>query len=215
MKNIEAKLRQPLKELLQAERYMYVSRQDIDRKDLVGQSSSGIPRILQVYNKNVLQFSDNFLRIDLPASESSASHGTEQGTEQATEQVDGNNNMQQIQKEFGSIAKRLDISSIENKEFIESNYSLFILYLEEGFGITSEKLRKRFGKASDSKISNQEMTLMLISLESKITANEIAQILDVSSRTSEKYIQRLREVHLIERIGERKEGVWQIVKQRK
>ena len=211
MKNIEAKLRQPLKELLQAERYMYVSRQDIDRKDLVGQSSSGIPRILQVYNKNVLQFSDNFLRIDLPASESSASHGTEQ----ATEQVDGNNNMQQIQKEFGSIAKRLDISSIENKEFIESNYSLFILYLEEGFGITSEKLRKRFGKASDSKISNQEMTLMLISLESKITANEIAQILDVSSRTSEKYIQRLREVHLIERIGERKEGVWQIVKQRK
>ena len=123
--------------------------------------------------------------------------------------------MQQIQKEFGSIAKRLDISSIENKEFIESNYSLFILYLEEGFGITSEKLRKRFGKASDSKISNQEMTLMLISLESKITANEIAQILDVSSRTSEKYIQRLREVHLIERIGERKEGVWQIVKQRK
>ena len=215
MKNIEAKLRQPLKELLQAERYMYVSRLDIDRKDLVGQSSSGIPRILQVYNKNVLQFSDNFLRIDLPASESSASHGTEQGTEQATEQVDGNNNMQQIQKEFGSIAKRLDISSIENKEFIESNYSLFILYLEEGFGITSEKLRKRFGKASDSKISNQEMTLMLISLESKITANEIAQILDVSSRTSEKYIQRLREVHLIERIGERKEGVWQIVKQRK
>ena len=57
------------------------------------------------------------------------------------------------------------------------------------------------------------MTLMLISLESKITANEIAQILDVSSRTSEKYIQKLREAHLIERIGGRKEGVWQIIKQ--
>ena len=137
MKNVEAKLRQPLKELLQTERYMYVSRLDIDRKDLVGEWSSGMMKILQVYDKDVFQFSDNFLRIVLPASESSASHGTEQGTEQ----VELNNNMQQTQKEFGSIAKRLDISSIENKEFIESNYSLFILYLKEGFGITSGKLR--------------------------------------------------------------------------
>ncbi|WP_170245264.1 HTH domain-containing protein [Gelidibacter salicanalis] len=55
---------------------------------------------------------------------------------------------------------------------------------------------------------------MLIILESKITANEIAQILDVSSRTSEKHIQKLREAHLIKRIG-CKEDVWQIVKQQK
>nr|WP_220459114.1 ATP-binding protein [Gelidibacter maritimus] len=54
--------------------------------DLVEQLGSGIPRILQVYNKDVFQFSDNFLRIVLPASESSASHGTEQVTEQVTEQ---------------------------------------------------------------------------------------------------------------------------------
>lgn len=59
------------------------------------------------------------------------------------------------------------------------------------------------------------MTLILISLESKITANQIGQILDVSSRTSEKYIQKLREANLIERIDGRKEGVWQIIKQQK
>lgn len=82
MKNIESKLRQPLKELLQAERYMYVSRQDIDRKDLVEQLGSGIPRILQVYDKDVFKFSDNFLRIVLPASASSTPQDTEQDTEQ-------------------------------------------------------------------------------------------------------------------------------------
>ncbi|WP_236027267.1 Fic family protein [Gelidibacter pelagius] len=55
--------------------------------DLVEQLGSGIPRILQVYDKDVFQFSDNFLRIVLPASESSASHSTEQVTEQGAEQV--------------------------------------------------------------------------------------------------------------------------------
>lgn len=87
MKNIESKLRQPLKELLQAEGYMYVSRQDINRKDLVEQLGSGIPRILQVYDKDVFKFSENFLRIVLPASASSTPQDTEQDTEQVTEQV--------------------------------------------------------------------------------------------------------------------------------
>ena len=46
--------------------------------DLVEQLGSGIPRILQVYNKDVFQFSDNFLRIVLPAAE------TNSKTEQVT-----------------------------------------------------------------------------------------------------------------------------------
>ena len=37
--------------------------------DLVEQLGSGIPRILQFYEKDVFQFSENFLRIVLPAAE--------------------------------------------------------------------------------------------------------------------------------------------------
>lgn len=39
--------------------------------DLVEQLGSGIPRVLQAYNKECFQFSENFLRVILPSSEAS------------------------------------------------------------------------------------------------------------------------------------------------
>ncbi|WP_300435448.1 Fic family protein [Christiangramia sp.] len=48
--------------------------------DLVEQLGSGIPRILKYYDKTCFSFSDNFLRMVLPAAEKV--YGTEQDTEQ-------------------------------------------------------------------------------------------------------------------------------------
>lgn len=48
--------------------------------DLVEQLGSGIPRILEYYDKTCFNFSDNFLRMVLPAAEKV--YGTEQDTEQ-------------------------------------------------------------------------------------------------------------------------------------
>ena len=45
---------------------------------MVEQLGFGIPRILQVYNKDIFRFSDNFLRIVLPGLESSAPQVTPQ-----------------------------------------------------------------------------------------------------------------------------------------
>lgn len=56
--------------------------------DLVEQLGSGIPRILKAYAKDCFQFSENFLRLTLPASEQVTEQVTEQDTEQDTEQVD-------------------------------------------------------------------------------------------------------------------------------
>ena len=43
-----------------------------------------------------------------------------------------------------------------------------------------------------------------------ITAADIGKIIGVSSRTVETHIRKLKESNLIERIGGRKEGYWQI-----
>ena len=53
--------------------------------DLVEQLGSGIPRIIQAYAQDCFHFSENFLRVTLPSTESVTQ--TEQVTEQDTEQV--------------------------------------------------------------------------------------------------------------------------------
>lgn len=55
--------------------------------DLVEQLGSGVPRILQAYNKDVFQFSDNFLRITLPSMQVTP-QVTPQDTPQVTPQVE-------------------------------------------------------------------------------------------------------------------------------
>lgn len=53
--------------------------------DLVEQLGSGIPRILKAYAKECFQFSDNFLRLILPASEQLSPQDTPQDTPQVEE----------------------------------------------------------------------------------------------------------------------------------
>lgn len=88
-----------------------------------------------------------------------------------------------------------------------------IAYLNGNFGIASEKLRKNFGKASEKDLSNPINTLIILSLFPEITAEEIGLIIGVSGRSVETYIKKLKEENLIERIGGKKDGFWQIIKQ--
>uniref|UniRef100_UPI0037C5E54B Fic family protein n=1 Tax=Paenimyroides marinum TaxID=1159016 RepID=UPI0037C5E54B len=53
--------------------------------DLVEQLGSGIPRILQAYTQDCFHFSENFLRVTLPSTESVTQ--TQQDTQQDTQQV--------------------------------------------------------------------------------------------------------------------------------
>lgn len=105
------------------------------------------------------------------------------------------------------------IEPARNLEFIQSNYEGFIVYLQDNFGITSEKLRESFGKASEKDLSNPINALIIITLLPEITAEEIGLLLGVSGRSVETYIKKLRDENLLERIGGRKDGFWQIIKQ--
>jgi ATP-dependent DNA helicase RecG len=58
------------------------------------------------------------------------------------------------------------------------------------------------------------LILELITLYPNINAEEISKIIGVSERTIYKYYNELQEKGMIERIGGRKEGFWQIIKQK-
>ena len=79
----------------------------------------------------------------------------------------------------------------------------------ERFRKDSEKVRKTFGKELLN--GTQRSIIELISDNSKITAKEIAKCLSVSSRTIEKHIKILKDLQILERVGGRKDGRWEIM----
>ncbi|HCY41866.1 MAG TPA: hypothetical protein DHV48_11000 [Prolixibacteraceae bacterium] len=68
-------------------------------------------------------------------------------------------------------------------------------------------------KSSGKEIPTWNIVLGIIALYPKITAAETGKIIGISSRATEKHIKKLKDSGLIERIGGRKEGFWQIKKQ--
>lgn len=72
------------------------------------------------------------------------------------------------------------------------------------FGMISEAIRKEFGR-------NVEKTFLFIVENKYITASELAEKLDVSSRTVENYIIKLKDADIIERKGPKLGGYWEIL----
>ncbi len=117
---------------------------------------------------------------------------------------------ERIRKEFGTISHRMENDSLINKDFFQGHFKYFTEYLKENFGISSEKLRKSFGISSTGKLPNISYTLFIIALYPEVTAVQIGKMLDVSDRSVESYFQKLKSEGMIERVGGKKEGSWQI-----
>lgn len=98
-------------------------------KDLgmVEQLGSGVPRILQAYNKNCFKFSENFLRLTFPASEKLSMQVTMQVTMQVSTQVE------ELIKIFTGVHTRQylqDKLKLANRENFRKNYLQPALYEE-------------------------------------------------------------------------------------
>jgi predicted HTH transcriptional regulator len=129
-----------------------------------------------------------------------------------------------LRNNFGEISERLrkeiktnpaDVSSIMS--ILDSNYGVFTGYLQSKFKISSETLRRRFGESSE-RVRREfgdkaTVFIILILLDNQITAEAASKIIGVSSRTIEKYIAKLKEQDIIERIGGDFGGYWTIKKQ--
>lgn len=85
--------------------------------DLVEQLGSGIPRILQAYAQESFHFSENFLRVTLPSSESVTR--TEQDTMQDTMQV------RELVKVFTGVHTRGELQKmlgLSNRDYFRKSY---------------------------------------------------------------------------------------------
>ena len=84
----------------------------------------------------------------------------------------------------------------------------------KGSGKGSGKVRERIvfelRKKNITLTENEYLVLLLIEVDKYLSAPQMASLLNVTSRSVEKYISKLRNEKLMERIGSRKEGYWQI-----
>ena len=111
-----------------------------------------------------------------------------------------------IQKEFGLLSDRTSIGKEKNSAFLRGNYGVITEEIGKKYGINSEQIRNKFG-------INALNTLMLITIEPSISANDIGEITGVTSRTIENYLSKLKDDNLIEREGSKKIGLWKIIDQ--
>jgi predicted HTH transcriptional regulator len=80
-------------------------------------------------------------------------------------------------------------------------------------GKETEKGGKEAEKGGKEIISElQAQILDIISKNKNITASQLAEMLNINSRTVEKNTKFLREMRLLERKGGRKQGYWEVKK---
>ena len=130
----------------------------------------------------------------------------DQANDQVSDQDTITNSFEAIQMEFGLLSDRISMSNENNSAFLRDNFGIFSEYFRNIFGINMEEMRKKYGR-------NVLNTLLLITIEPSISANEIGKIMGVTSRTIENYLSKLKDDNVIEREGSRKIGLWKIIGQ--
>ena len=134
-------------------------------------------------------------------------------------QEDTKETSDKIRNGFGVITEKLRrelLNEESNKELIVSilnvNFNDFLNHLDTDFSKISEKLRSNFGKTSEKlrrgRSKNIIQLLMLMETEGSISAEKASAILEVSSRTVENYIAKLKKLNIIKREGSDKLGRW-------
>lgn len=167
---------------------------------LVEQLGSGVPRILKFYGKECFLFSENFVRMSFPCARNK--------TELITASV---------RERFGKGSEKNLFTPEENRALLGEFSEIMEIELIESYNFSNYLLLETFGKGSgkdaEKTLSTPFLVIELLYIYPEITASEIATHIAVSDRTVEKHIQKLKKSSLINRIGGRKNGSWQIIKQ--
>lgn len=82
--------------------------------------------------------------------------------------------------------------------------------LGEKLGIIEEECQKVQCKLGIKLGINQMSILLLVHFYPRITRNELSQLLEFSFTSVDVNLNKLKELHLLERVGARKNGYWQI-----
>lgn len=168
--------------------------------DLVEHLGSGVPRILESYDKDCFDFSDNFLRITFPME--LPLNSTLLVQEPVTPYIKTSG----FKDGFGTIAERIAASPEKNTAYLRGIYGVITGYLRGIYDIDAAEIKEASGEKA-------LFIIELIAIAPELTRQNMADILGISLSTVEKTIRLLRQQGYIDRKGADKTGQWKILKQ--
>lgn len=118
------------------------------------------------------------------------------------------------QERYYQILGKCDRQS-DSTPFIEFMLENMVTALKEGMGHTAALSEEMSEEVSEEKVNTlaavEERLLKLLAEEPTRTAKDMAQEMDVSARTVERYLKTLQQKGRLQRTGAKKRGAWRIL----
>ncbi len=102
------------------------------------------------------------------------------------------------------------IETVNPTDELELDVKTLQKRLGEKLGVIEEECQKVQCKLGIKLGINQMSILLLVHFYPRITRNELSQLLEFSFTSVDVNLNKLKELHLLERVGARKNGYWQI-----
>ena len=114
----------------------------------------------------------------------------------------------------GFIRIKNELKSYPNNsyEFREIAGGMQIIFYKNLCSVTDNVVDKVVDKVVDDLTQNQQMLIKIIRQNQYISARELAIEIGISQRKIQKYIAKLKELGIVNRIGSPKGGYWEILK---
>jgi ATP-dependent DNA helicase RecG len=120
----------------------------------------------------------------------------------------------EFKADLQQIREVLSDNYLDNLTLFDKNFTVITSAIAEGLKIPKEHLRETFGETSERFRRDfgdkPAMLLFLITVNGKITAKEAASCLQVSSRTVENYLLKLKAAGVVVRVGSDFGGEWRV-----
>lgn len=102
-------------------------------------------------------------------------------------------------------------SQSDSTPFIEFMLENMVIALKDGIGQTASLSEEMSEEKVEMLAAVEERILKLLSKEPTRTAKDMAQEIDVSARTVERYLKTLQQKGRLQRTGAKKRGAWRIL----
>ncbi|ADO46830.1 Fic family protein [[Enterobacter] lignolyticus] len=115
----------------------------------------------------------------------------------------------QYYRVLGECDKKSDCTAFV--EFMLSNLAAALMEGVHQTSILSEEMSEEMSeKTADSLSSQEQLVLLILAVQPRLSALALSRMLNVSSRTAERYLKSLQQKNKLRRIGATKGGYWQV-----
>ena len=184
--------------------------------ELVERSGYGVPKIINIYGKDVFEVTDNFIRVVLPFDVDVMNViNSEKVADKAEKVADKTEKVADKSEKVADKTEKVADKSekVADKSEKVADKTEKVADKAEKVADKAEKVADKTEKVADKLNRSQELILDLIKNSPYITIHEIMKKLNLSDFGVRKSLKFLKDNNIISRMGSRKSGYWIVHKE--